>query len=141
MSQFGELYKIIKIVDWRGFQLPRDPNFNLLLTFNVSIPRAPLSVATYKSMLTKCVASGKYNTYIQSAAARTPNATALLHASSSSVTIGNRVSYLCIMLSMYSVFLFFITDTNCIARVDVEILIFLFLLYRHKYVDGTLRIR
>ena len=88
MFQIGELINQFNIVDISGFQLPRDSNFNLLVTFNVSIPRAPLSVATYQSMLTTCVASGKYTAYMRSAAAQFPNSTALLQASSSSVKFG-----------------------------------------------------
>ena len=65
------------------------PNVNFMYVFNVTIPNAPLSVETYESMLASCVSSGRYTAYIQSAAAHTPNSTALLHASSSSVTIGN----------------------------------------------------
>jgi len=40
-------------------------------------------------MLSDCVTSGRYTSYIQSAAAVTPNASALLQASSSSVAFGN----------------------------------------------------
>ena len=49
---------------------------------------APVSVATYETMLSDCVTSGRYTAYIQSAAAVTPNASALLQASSSSVAFG-----------------------------------------------------
>jgi len=90
----------IRIADGSVFPMPNG-NINYALIVNVSIPDAPVSVATYEtmlsdcvtsgrytSMLSDCVTSGRYTSYIQSAAAVTPNASALLQASSSSVAFG-----------------------------------------------------
>jgi hypothetical protein len=84
-----ELMNDIRVVGGSLTQVPNSPNVNFLYVFNVSIPDAPVSVATYETMLSDCVTSGRYTSYIQSAAAVTPNASALLQASSSSVTFGN----------------------------------------------------
>ena len=86
----NELVSEIRVVGGSLTQVPNSPNVNFLYVFNVSIPDAPLSVATYETMLSECVTSGRYTSYIRSAAAVTPNATALLQASSSSVTIGTQ---------------------------------------------------
>ncbi len=85
----NELMNDIRVVGGSLTQVPNSPNVNLLYVFNVSIPDAPVSVATYETMLSDCVTSGRYTSYIQSAAAVTPNASALLQASSSSVAFGN----------------------------------------------------
>ena len=77
----------IRIADGSVFPMPNG-NINYALIVNVSIPDAPVSVATYETMLSDCVTSGRYTSYIQSAAAVTPNASALLQASSSSVAFG-----------------------------------------------------
>ena len=84
-----ELLSAIRVVGGTLAPSQNSPNVNFMYVFNVTIPNAPLPVETYESMLASCVSSGRYTAYIQSAAAHTPNSTALLHASSSSVTIGN----------------------------------------------------
>ena len=84
-----QLMSAIRVVGGSLSHVPNSPNVNFLYVFNVSIPDAPVSVATYETMLSDCVTSGRYTSYIQSAAAVTPNASALLQASSSSVTFGN----------------------------------------------------
>ena len=84
-----ELMSAIRVVGGSLSHVPNSPNVNFLYVFNVSIPDALVSVATYETMLSDCVTSGRYTSYIQSAAAVTPNASALLQASSSSVTFGN----------------------------------------------------
>ena len=83
-----QLMNEIRMVWGSVFPMPNG-NINYALIFNVSIPDAPVSVATYETMLSDCVTSGRYTAYIQSAAAVTPNASALLQASSSSVAFGN----------------------------------------------------
>ena len=82
-----QLMNEIRMVRGSVFPMPNG-NINYALIFNVSIPDAPVSVATYETMLSDCVTSGRYTAYIQSAAAVTPNASALLQASSSSVAFG-----------------------------------------------------
>jgi hypothetical protein len=82
-----QLMNNIRIADGSVFPMPNG-NINYALIVNVSIPDAPVSVATYETMLSDCVTSGRYTSYIQSAAAVTPNASALLQASSSSVAFG-----------------------------------------------------
>ena len=84
-----QLMSAIRVVGGSLSHVPNSPNVNFLYVFNVSIPDALVSVATYETMLSDCVTSGRYTSYIQSAAAVTPNASALLQASSSSVTFGN----------------------------------------------------
>ncbi len=84
-----QLLSAIRVVGGSLTQVPNSPNVNFLYVFNVSIPDAPVSVGTYETMLSDCVTSGRYTSYIQSAAAVTANASALLQASSSSVTFGN----------------------------------------------------
>ena len=84
-----ELLNEIRVVGGTLAPIRNSPNVNFMYIFNVTIPNAPLSVEAYESMLSSCVSSGRYTAYIQSAAANTPNSTALLHASSYSVTIGN----------------------------------------------------
>ena len=83
-----QLMNEIRMVRGSVFPMPNG-NINYALIFNVSIPDAPVSVATYETMLSDCVTSGRYTAFMQSAAAVTPNASALLQASSSSVTFGN----------------------------------------------------
>ena len=83
-----QLMSAIRVVGGSLSHVPNSPNVNFLYVFNVSIPDAPVSVATYETMLSDCVTSGRYTSYIQSAAAVTPNASALLQASSSSVAFG-----------------------------------------------------
>ena len=86
---FYQLMNEVRIAGGSTYPMPNG-NINYALVFNVSIPDAPLSVVTYETMLSECVTSGRYTSYIRSAAAVTPNATALLQASSSSVTIGTQ---------------------------------------------------
>ena len=83
-----QLLSKIKVVGGSLTQVPNSPNVNFLYVFNVSIPDTSVSVGTYETMLSDCVTSGRYTSYIQSAAAVTPNASALLQASSSSVAFG-----------------------------------------------------
>ena len=82
-----QLMNEIRMVRGSVFPMPNG-NINYALIFNVSIPDAPVSVATYETMLSDCVTSGRYTAFMQSAAAVTPNASALLQASSSSVAFG-----------------------------------------------------
>jgi hypothetical protein len=84
-----ELLSEIRVVGGSLAPIRNSPNVNFMYIFNVTIPNAPLAVEAYESMLSSCVSSGRYTAYIQSAAANTPNSTALLHASSSSVTFGD----------------------------------------------------
>ncbi len=84
---FYQLMNEIRIADSSVFPMPNG-NFKYALIFNVSIPDTSVSVGTYETILSDCVTSGRYTSYIQSAAAVTPNASALLQASSSAVTFG-----------------------------------------------------
>ena len=84
-----ELLSEIRVVGGTLAPVPNSPNVNFMYIFNVTIPSAPLTVEAYESMVSSCVSSGRYTAYIQSAAANMPNSTALLHASSSSVTFGD----------------------------------------------------
>jgi len=88
---FYELYQQINILNATVTPIPKSVNVNLVLFYNVSIPHAPKSVKEYQAMLTNAVSSGKFTTYMQSNAAMRPNATALLRATSSSVTYGTSI--------------------------------------------------
>ena len=83
-----QLMNEIRMVRGSVFPMPNG-NINYALIFNVSIPDSTVSVATYETMLSDCVTSGRYTAFMQSAAAVvTANASALLQASSTSVAFG-----------------------------------------------------
>ncbi len=83
------IFDLILLLNVSVIPIPNSPSVNLLTSWTVSIPDTSVSVATYETMLSDCVTSGRYTSYMQSAAAVTANASALLQASSSSVTFGN----------------------------------------------------
>ena len=85
---FYELYPQIEFLNTTVTAIANSSYVNIMLFYNVSIPYATLSVKTYQTMLANAVTSGRFTAYMQSAAAITPNASALLHAYSSSVTYG-----------------------------------------------------
>ena len=62
---------------------------NLVLSYRVTIPNAVQPAAAYASVLATAVTSGKFTKYMQEAAAKSPNSTALLSATSSTVAVGN----------------------------------------------------
>ena len=88
------IFDLILLFNVSEIPILNSPTVNLLTSWTVSIPYTSLSVATYETMLSECVTSGRYTSYIRSAAAVTPNASALLQASSSSVTYGNEITVL-----------------------------------------------
>ena len=61
---------------------------NLVLSYRVTIPNAVQPAAAYASVLATAVTSGKFTKYMQEAAAKSPNSTALLSATSSTVAVG-----------------------------------------------------
>ena len=88
------IFDLILLFNVSEIPILNSPTVNLLTSWTVSIPYTSLSVATYETMLSECVTSGRYTSYIRSAAANNRNASALLQASSSSVTYGNEITVL-----------------------------------------------
>lgn len=78
---FYEPYQQIQFLNATVNPIAKSPNVNLVVLYNIiSIAHATKSEQEYQTMLTNAVSSGKFATYMQSSAAMTPNATALLHA-------------------------------------------------------------
>ena len=63
-------------------------NVNLMLYYQVTIPNAVQSAAAYAAVLATAVSSGKFTTYMQQEAAKSPDAAALLSATSATVSLG-----------------------------------------------------
>jgi hypothetical protein len=70
-----------------------DSNVDLLLYYRVTIPNAEQSAAAYASVLATAVSTGKFTAYMQAAVAKSSNSTALLLATSSSVSLGKSFGY------------------------------------------------
>ena len=77
---FYEPYQQIQFLNATVNPIPKSPNVNLVVLYNISIAHATKPEQEYQTMLTNAVSSGKFTTYMQSSTAMTPNATALLHA-------------------------------------------------------------
>lgn len=91
-----ELYHQIEFFNVTVTAISNSAYVNLELFYNVSILQPTKSVTTYQTMLANAVSSGKFTAYLQTTAAITPNATALLHAASSSVAYGKLIDYVLI---------------------------------------------
>ena len=92
------IFDLVSLLNVSVTRIPNSPSVNLLTSWSVSIPDTSVSVATYETMLSTCVTSGRYTAFMQSAAAVTPNASALLQASSSAVIFGKESDFHLVLL-------------------------------------------